>query len=161
MPASFGGTPDTELPAGTVVMWAGALADIPSGWALCDGNNGTLDFTGRFVRAPSSVNDSPGTTGGQDSKTLGTAQIPGHTHTGVVHEAGDHNHMYGWVTGVDPGDHAKKTDDVYEWNSNADEDHSTKSVGAHKHSVTTDDTGGGNAIDNRPPFYELAFIQKL
>lgn len=34
---------------GTVKWWTGATADIPLGWALCDGANGTKDLSGRFI----------------------------------------------------------------------------------------------------------------
>lgn len=32
-----------------IVLWSGAIVDIPAGWALCDGNNGTPDLRNRFV----------------------------------------------------------------------------------------------------------------
>lgn len=34
---------------GIVVLWGGAIADIPAGWHLCDGNAGTPDLRDRFV----------------------------------------------------------------------------------------------------------------
>jgi hypothetical protein len=37
------------LPRGVIVMWSGELDAIPSGWALCDGSNGTPDLRNRFV----------------------------------------------------------------------------------------------------------------
>ena len=30
------------VPIGTVIAWAGTQEEIPSGWYLCDGNNGNL-----------------------------------------------------------------------------------------------------------------------
>lgn len=30
-------------------MWSGAIADIPEGWKLCDGNNDTPDLKGKFI----------------------------------------------------------------------------------------------------------------
>jgi len=32
-----------------IIMWSGAIVDIPSGFVLCDGNNGTPDLQDRFV----------------------------------------------------------------------------------------------------------------
>lgn len=29
--------------------WLGAMADIPDGWVLCDGNNGTPDLRDQFI----------------------------------------------------------------------------------------------------------------
>ena len=34
---------------GTILPYVGELADIPKGWALCDGSNGTPNLTGRFL----------------------------------------------------------------------------------------------------------------
>ena len=34
---------------GIIVIWSGAIVDIPDGWTLCDGNNGTPDLRDRFV----------------------------------------------------------------------------------------------------------------
>ena len=30
-------------------MWVGAIVDIPAGWVLCDGNNGTPNLQNKFV----------------------------------------------------------------------------------------------------------------
>jgi len=32
-----------------ITMWAGAIVDIPAGFVLCDGNNGTPDLRDKFV----------------------------------------------------------------------------------------------------------------
>lgn len=37
----------STLPSGVIVMWSGS--SIPSGWALCDGTNGTPDLRDRFI----------------------------------------------------------------------------------------------------------------
>lgn len=34
---------------GIIVMWSGAIVDIPAGWHLCDGTDGTPDFRNRFL----------------------------------------------------------------------------------------------------------------
>jgi len=43
-----------DTPGGVIVMFSGAVADIPEGWAVCDGelHNGirTPDLRGRFIR---------------------------------------------------------------------------------------------------------------
>lgn len=35
--------------ANMIVIWSGAIVDIPAGWSLCDGNNGTPDLRDCFV----------------------------------------------------------------------------------------------------------------
>lgn len=38
-----------RAPIGTIVVWSGAADDIPTSWALCDGQDGRPDLRGRFV----------------------------------------------------------------------------------------------------------------
>ena len=38
-----------KVPAGAIVAWEGAVAEIPDGWALCDGTGGTPDLGGRYA----------------------------------------------------------------------------------------------------------------
>ena len=34
---------------GFILLWQGSIATIPSGWALCNGANGTPDLRNKFV----------------------------------------------------------------------------------------------------------------
>jgi len=34
---------------GMIVMWHGLIADIPDGWVICDGTNGTPNLSNRFI----------------------------------------------------------------------------------------------------------------
>lgn len=43
-----------ELPIGTILPFIGDLANIPSGWHLCDGSNGTPNLSGRFLEGVTS-----------------------------------------------------------------------------------------------------------
>jgi len=36
---------------GIIALWSGDFDDIPFGWKLCDGTNGTPDLSQRFIRA--------------------------------------------------------------------------------------------------------------
>ncbi len=38
------------LPSGIILMWHGLIANIPSGFVMCDGLNGTPDLRSKFVR---------------------------------------------------------------------------------------------------------------
>lgn len=38
-----------RAPVGTIVVWSGSVDDIPTSWALCDGQDGRPDLRGRFV----------------------------------------------------------------------------------------------------------------
>lgn len=53
---------------GLIAIWSGAIADIPAGWHLCDGNDGTPDLRDRFV-VGAGHNYNPGDAGGAAEHT--------------------------------------------------------------------------------------------
>lgn len=77
-----------SLPAGIIVMWGGLVANIPSGWVLCDGQNGTPDLRSRFVKGAAAGAD-PGAAGGSATHThAGHSDHAALTHAGTA--VGDH-----------------------------------------------------------------------
>lgn len=62
-----------------IIMWSGAVANVPSGWYLCDGSNSTPDLRGKFVLGAGGAY-SVGATGGAENKTLSESEIPAHNH---------------------------------------------------------------------------------
>ena len=157
------------VPSGGIIMWSGAINAIPSGWALCDGSNGTPNLVDRFVMGAGG-GTAVGATGGANSKTLSADNIPAHSHTfsGTTDSAGDHNHgngeacdvtaeaMYGTKSGPTVG----RVDQSQAESKN--QQALTETAGAHTHtfSGTTSSYGSGQAFDNRPAFYALAYIMK-
>ncbi len=61
------------IPVGGIIMWSGSINDIPSGWQLCNGSNGTPDLTDRFIVGAS---NNIGDTGGNNKIKLKANQIP-------------------------------------------------------------------------------------
>lgn len=88
------------VPSGIIVMWSGASDAIPSGWYLCDGQNGTPDLRNRFIVGAGSSYE-VGNTGGSDSVTLTTEQMPSHTHGSslTATSSGSHSHTMSGTTG--------------------------------------------------------------
>jgi len=35
--------------SGIIALWSGSIVSIPTGWVICDGNNGTPDLRNNFV----------------------------------------------------------------------------------------------------------------
>jgi microcystin-dependent protein len=123
-------------------MWSGAIAAIPSGWALCNGQTVgsvvTPDLRDRFIVGAGS-NYSVGATGGANSVTLTTDQIPSHTHT--ISPANVLSQINGGPTRLA----------------------SSPSGTPLSYEVATQlsSTGGGQAHENRPPYYALAYIMRI
>lgn len=80
------------IPTGLIAMWSGLLANIPTGWALCDGAGGRPNLLDKFVKSvPDAVTD-PGGTGGA---TTHIHTQPTHTHTGPSHTHTGPSHTHG------------------------------------------------------------------
>jgi microcystin-dependent protein len=150
------------VPAGVIVMWSGSIASIPIGWLLCDGTSGTPDLRNRFIVGAGSTY-AVGATGGADSVTLDTNQIPSHTHSvsasGTTDTTGDHTHtMPMAVNRAGSASFIEPAQDFTGFRG------ATGSAGAHSHTVsvsgTAAATGGGGSHENRPPYFALAYIMK-
>jgi hypothetical protein len=214
------GTTEGAFPVGGIVMWSGTLATIPTGWVLCDGTTQnsvvTPDLREKFVMG-SAASTNPGTTGGANSLSLVTANLPSHTHgVGTIgsghthsfsgsntHDHGDgnlsvsshshsisgtsHSHSVNYntstiylptsgsattvVTSVGSGSNSGSTGSANGANSSTgnsspsisgDTSNASISVsgttGSASMSGTSASTGSGTAFDNRPAFYEIAYI---
>ncbi|HBL74256.1 MAG: hypothetical protein A2W90_18050 [Bacteroidetes bacterium GWF2_42_66] len=133
------------IPSGVVVMWAGTA--VPTGWAICDGNNGTPDLRDKFVLAAGPLNAS-GSTGGNKQIQLTEAQLPAHKHGKGTLGFNDPT----WANYL-----------AYNNDTLTDHDSISKGVELKTFEITgeTANTGNGDAINIMPPFYALAFIMKL
>lgn len=159
--------PSTVIPPGVVVMWSGLLEKIPNGWALCDGNNGTPNLSGKFIMGPDSVRVMHSFGGSADST------LPLHSHsvtqsrsvaTGVTDFGGEHSHTY-QGSNYQPNNAAGSVPD---WIGSSTM--TTAAGGSHQHTFSIDVSGGVASINesgadptgtNLPPFYVLAYIIKL
>jgi microcystin-dependent protein len=72
------------LPQGCIVLWSGILGDIPGGWALCDGQNGTPDLRDRFVMGAGGSTGNALATGGSKNRNVSTAAGGAYTPTGTA-----------------------------------------------------------------------------
>ena len=128
------------IPVGGIIMWSGAVSTVPAGWRLCDGANGTPNLRGRFVIGAGGTY-SPGATGGQESIRLTVGQLPPHSHA-VDDYYYSENH--GSNQGFYGSDEGYDQDNAPFWSRH-----------------DTLQTGNGDAIDIRPPYYALAYIMRV
>jgi microcystin-dependent protein len=139
------------VPIGTIQMWA--TATPPTGWIICNGatfssstypdlatvlGSTTLpNFNGRMPlgvgqsNANGATNHTLKQTGGEETHTLTTNEMPSHSH-GITYREGEEG-----GSGNDYSD-----------------------LGDSGITDNTEATGGGQAHNNMPPFYSLYFIIK-
>jgi microcystin-dependent protein len=138
------------IPIGGIIMWYGNIVDIPSGWSLCNGSNGTPDLRSRFVVGATddgstgvtfnadtgvvSGSYAPHNTGGKVAHQLTESEMPAHNHT----IRNDNNNQNGSIPNGGDGSGASTTNNP----------------------AYISNTGGDNYHENRPPYYALAFIMR-
>jgi len=168
--AEFEEAKQHHVPMGAIMIWSGTIADIPTGWALCNGQNGTPNLQARFIvgAGNSIVMDGSvgyqypvGATGGKNKVTLSTDEMPTHNHGGSTSASGVHSHSVS-VTGAMPQNYGGGSS----WNSanldaKSSETPSTSVSAASAHSHTISNAGGNVAHENRPLYYALAYIMKV
>lgn len=134
------------VPSGTIVLWSGSVASIPTGWVLCNGSNSTPDLRNRFVVGAGSTYAVGNTGGSADAIVVShthtaTVTDPGHIHSGVAGGGGTFYQRYGSGAGA------------------AQDDASTNSaVTGITVGISTTGSSGTNA--NLPPYYALCYIMK-
>ena len=151
---------NNSIPSGVIMLWSGLSSNIPEGYVLCDGNNGTPNLTDKFIIGAGSTYP-VGETGGESVHILTIDEMPSHSHSGTTGQNGSHSHKIGTdkdATYITYGDcwsvHNSSTGATY-YNG------STTSDGNHMHSFTTNNTGGNQAHNNMPPYYSLCYIMKI
>jgi microcystin-dependent protein len=125
----------TTIPQGLIIAYSGSLANIPSGWAICDGN-GTPNLVNRFIQGWDPNSSNVGDVGGKNGIALTENNIPPHTHSLTLPR--------GWGY--------KDEQNKYMAPTNSE---------SFKLDYGTTSVGSGTSFDNRPPFWSLIYLMKL
>lgn len=132
--------------AGTIKLWYGAEVDIPSGWIICDGENGTPDLQNKF---PIGAGDTYAVedTGGEATHRHDNSGAHQH-HVG--HDGSGTNlylsNMYGQTYQGGPWIRRARDGTA----SLAKNDAKSSTYGNHRH----------DELSNLPPFVAVFFIMK-
>jgi len=162
------------IPTGVIVMWSGALSSIPSGWALCDGTNGTPDLRDRFILGVSD-RENPGGVGGSNSHahSIGShahtvdppqLQMPNHTHripeVRLVNTA--QHAWYDRVAVTGGSSYASSTSHTHGINipSTQTTDTGVAYIDIGLFQTGISGAGATSGASHIPPYYKLAFIMK-
>ena len=137
-----------DFPNGIIAVWRGTLASIPYGWELADGNNGTPNLLGDFVKGVANTGEI-GNIGGNTT----------HTHTGV-------NHTHTWTSTAHT--HTVNLTGAPSVLRGTGSSGTARANATHTHSATSGNASAitpGNAApnlasaNNIPPYEEVAYIQ--
>jgi hypothetical protein len=142
--------PPTSFVTGMIILWSGSIASIPSGWALCDGTNGTPNLEDRFVIGAGNTYAVDATGGSAD------AIVVSHTHTATVTDPG-HTHTSNATNlfSSSPGFSSGFTGAVQSFQG------ATINSANTGITVANSSTGVSGTNANLPPYYALAYIMKL
>jgi len=163
----------SAIPSGVIVMWSGEIKDIPSGWALCNGENDTPDLRDRFVLGAGDGYE-PHEKGGSKTPTvtaetvLTDEQMSAHTHQVPVYVGGGEydRDVYAAYAGFT---HANSTISTMSSDEGGSQGHThTIITRSADDNADTEDEASSVADDDAdaddgflPPYYALAYIMKL
>jgi len=125
---------NSNFPTGAIVIWSGAIQAIPTGWALCNGDNGTPNLIDRFVYGAGGYRAVGPGYDGEERHRLLISEMPSHRHNVPFQGTKEDIHGGGNQTGYETYD---------------------------KTNFNTDAAGGDQSHNNMPPYYVLAYIMKL
>ena len=125
------------IPLGGIIMWSGA--SVPAGWALCDGLNGTPNLKDRFIVGSGGIYPT-GNTGGMSSNTIAVANLP-------TFKTSKNVSTVGYSVSYNGGAEAMGAP----LNGRNNQTQSFESTF----------TGQNLPMENRPPYYALAFIMRV
>lgn len=131
---------------GMIALWLGDPDEIPIGWVLCDGNNGTPDMRNKFLKIVD--NDTEvGDTGGSNTHD--------HDDTAHTHTMGStHSHTTGGAVGQNT-------------NTGGTQNQSTSAISTHIHNISSVSSVATSLAstnmtfdpaDNQPPYKTVVYI---
>ncbi len=140
-----------DSPSGTIIVWTGLIATIPTGWSLCDGSGSTPDLRTRFCREVPTAGTNPGATGGVATVALTTGNMSNHLHSGT---GTSHNHTAEFTANTGG------STVLMPLGAGETPVQSIPSTSSVKIADPVQTQGGNGAHNNLPTFTEVLFIQK-
>lgn len=153
---------------------AGGMGKVEGlfGYALCNGENGTSDMRDLFV-VGAGREYNVGDKGGVKQVQLNLSQLPKHRAEGTTSSTGGHSHK---LTGDSPSTTDTPADNTItfqdaRWGGEARYQltgtnkpatrGNSSSVPDHSHTFQSNEIGGDQPHENRPPYYAVIYAKKL
>ncbi len=156
--SSFSGL---EVHEGLVILYYGDVDEIPPGWHLCDGTEGTIDLRDKLV--PGAGNTYPvGAYGGSNTFTA-SGSITINPHALTVSEMGPHRHPFIDKYAIHQGSTSSTGTHVARVET-SDFSGTTPNAGSgsgHGHSEAEGTDFEGDAVACMPYSYALLYIQRM
>ena len=150
---------------GMIMIWKGSIVDIPRGWHLCDGSDGTLNLRDKFIVGAGnsySVGSHGGNLNNTAKITLTYKDIPAHRHL-FIGDTNINNANTLSRAGSDEGSWSGSGGGKgYKWMTHgAVYKDSSTAYNNNEYNFSDDCTVYSQSMDNRPPYYALAYIQYI
>ena len=120
--------------------YVGTIANIPKGWALCNGSNGTPDLTGRFLEGVTSISAV------KQMKAAGLPNITGNFFTDDGEYKGYFTGAFKWIKNI---------------SKNGMDDASSAQSGIGQFNASWSDSIYGNSNTVQPNSYTVMYIMKI
>jgi microcystin-dependent protein len=140
------------IDTGLIVEFYGTEENIPDGWALCDGTNGTPDLSDEFIVCAGDLYNVGATGGSADSVLLA------HNHTLEISSGGAHSHAVprGTTSQQSPYNRILQLENLTGFTSAT-----SSQNGSHSHTASASTDGEIATNKNLPPYLSLYYIIKL
>lgn len=142
------------VPLGAIMIWSGSEDDIPTGWALCDGQDGRFDLRHKFVLG-AGPNHPVGETGGSEEVELTIGQLANHRHIEYAPRKTSRGVFpMGYIQDIDqettsPRRVTFSEDSIIEYGT------------ISSMTISTESVGNSQPHPNMPPYYALCYIVKI
>lgn len=148
------------IPIGGIVMFSGNIASLPSGWAFCDGTNGTPDLRDKFIigAAADSSGQANTTVTGSTTKAGGSKDAVAVSHSHGVVDLG-HSHTYTGSIGEDGTGTSGRAYPMFD--SPAVATATFTFAQSNTTGISVNSAGESGTNKNLPPYYALAFIMRI
>ena len=146
-------TDASSVPKGSIIPWYGDKANIPDGFALCDGTNGTPDLRNRFIVGAGDIY-AVKNVGGESYTFIKRNNLPSDGLSGF-------GYIVNGVSFTWQSNFGKTSGKYSQLSTVHGSDGWQSTVYFSAFDTVLSNNWKGSAMENRPPYYALYYLMKL